>query len=107
MRKTIFTLIKRLSTVLIPSAVGLEGWALYAMLTGHALPGFLIPVLWFGGFALSVHLVEGVIAAAYATTKLEDPVRWGSYTFLVGTVGLLELFEVGQSEAEREPLETP
>ncbi|MBD2258432.1 hypothetical protein [Pseudanabaena sp. FACHB-2040] len=107
MKKSISTLIKRLSTVLIPTAVGLEGWALYTTLAGRTLPGFLIPVLWLGGFALVAHSVEGVVAAVYAAKKQEDPVRWGFYTFLVGTVGLLELFELGRLGAGQESLETP
>jgi hypothetical protein len=93
MKTFLFTWIKRLSSILIPGAVGLEGWALYARLAHLPLPGFLTPMLWLGGFALSAHLIEGGIAAGVAARQQKGPLRWGAYTFLVGTVGLLELFE--------------
>jgi len=44
-------------------------------------------------FALLAHFVEGIIAACYAPAKNHQPIQYGVYTFLVGTIGLLELFE--------------
>ena len=93
MQKKVFTLIKVLSTVLITSAIALELWNIYALLTHDALPNRLNLVFWIGGFAISIHAVEGIIAAAYATSRKAPPIQYGIYTLFVGTVGLLELFD--------------
>jgi len=40
-------------------------------------------------FAIAVHFVEGVIAAYKAPSRKKKPIEYGTYTFFVGTVGLL------------------
>jgi len=40
-----------------------------------------------------MHLVEAIIAAAYAPSRQKKPIVYATYTFFVGTVGLLELFD--------------
>ncbi|WP_407891284.1 hypothetical protein [Scytonema sp. NUACC26] len=52
----------------------------------------LNPVFWIERFAVTIHFVEGVIAAFYAPSRKKLPIQYGTYTFFVGTVGLLELF---------------
>lgn len=88
-----FGLIKIVSTVLITGAIGLEAWNRYATLTNFAVPNQLYPVFWIGRFALAAHAIEGIIAILYAGSKEKMPIRYGIYTFFVGTVGLIELFE--------------
>ncbi|NEO99883.1 MAG: hypothetical protein F6K58_14620 [Symploca sp. SIO2E9] len=91
--KNIVTVIKLISTVLIFSAIGLEIWNLHAALTEQKIPNSLYPIFWVGRFAIVMHLIEGSIAAFYAPSKRKIPIKYGVYTFFIGTVGLLELFE--------------
>ncbi|MEQ9357174.1 MAG: hypothetical protein RIG63_18605 [Coleofasciculus chthonoplastes F3-SA18-01] len=37
--------------------------------------------------------MEAIIAAVYAPSRQKTPIVYGTYTFFVGTVGLLELFD--------------
>ncbi|GAB1543220.1 hypothetical protein NUACC21_58940 [Scytonema sp. NUACC21] len=85
--------IKVISIVLITSAIGLELWNIYAVLTNSKLPSSLNPVFWVERFAIAIHFLEGVIAAFYAPSRKKLPIKYGTYTFFVGTVGLLELFD--------------
>ncbi|MEC4882970.1 MAG: hypothetical protein SAL70_16775 [Scytonema sp. PMC 1070.18] len=92
--KNIFSnFVKILSTVLITSAIGLEGWNIYAIITNNNIPSSLTPIFWGGRFIMLSHFIEGAIAAFYAPSKKKMPIKYGAYTFFVGTVGLLELFK--------------
>jgi hypothetical protein len=92
-KRRLFAFIKVVSVILITSAIGLELWNTYALLTNSQIPSSLNPVIWIERFAMTVHFVEGVIAAYQAPSKKKIPIKYGTYTFFVGTVGLLELFE--------------
>lgn len=92
-KKIFFIIIKFISIILITSAIGLELWNAYALLTNSNMPSGLNLVFWIERFAIAVHLVEGVIAAYKAPSRKKKPIKYGTYTFFVGTVGLLELFE--------------
>lgn len=92
-KKKLVSLIKVVSPVVIVSAIGLELWNLETKLTTSQFPSSLIPILWLAHLALVSHLIEAVIAAIYAPAKKQKPIQYGTYTFFVGTVGLLELFE--------------
>jgi hypothetical protein len=92
-KRRFFTLIKVISVVLIASAIGLELANAYALLTNSKLPSSLNPIFWIERFAVISHFVEAVIAASYAPSRKKMPIMYGTYTFFVGTVGLLELFE--------------
>jgi hypothetical protein len=91
-KKELVSLLKIISTVLSTGAIGLELWNIYALINNMKVPSSLDPIFWIERFALTVHFVEGVIAAFYAPSKQKLPVRYGTYTFVVGTIGLLELF---------------
>ncbi|GAB4533629.1 MAG: hypothetical protein Tsb0014_19230 [Pleurocapsa sp.] len=93
MKKTIFTLIKIASTILITNALLLELWNIYLSATGNSLPNQLNPLLWLGTLALLAHLIEALIAAFNASSRQKNPLTYGIYTFFVGFVGLSELFE--------------
>ncbi|NMG18545.1 hypothetical protein [Brasilonema bromeliae] len=88
----IFTFVKVLSTVLITSAIGLELWNIYAVLTHTKVPSSLNPVFWIERFAVTIHFLEAVVAAFFAPSRKKTPLKYGTYTFFVGTIGLLELF---------------
>ncbi|BAY93395.1 hypothetical protein IQ278_12300 [Tolypothrix sp. LEGE 11397] len=85
-------MIKVISTVLISSAIGLELWNIYAITHNIQVPSSLTPIFWFERFAVSCHLVEAMIAGFYAPSRKQLPIKYATYTFFVGTVGLLELF---------------
>ncbi|MBD2346315.1 hypothetical protein [Anabaena subtropica] len=91
-KQKLVSIIKVISTVLITSAIGLEAWNVYAVITKSNISSILNPIFWVERFAVTCHLVEGIIAAFYAPTKKKMPIKYGIYTFFVGTVGLLELF---------------
>lgn len=92
-KRKFFTIIKVISIILITSAIGLESWNAYALLTNSNMPSGLNVVFGIERFAIAVHFVEGVIAAYKAPSRKKQPIKYGTYTFFVGTVGLLELFE--------------
>jgi len=92
-KRRIFTLIKIISVILITSAIGLELWNAYALLTNTNIPSSIQPFFWIERLAITIHLIEGVIAAYKAPSQKKMPLKYGTYTFFVGTVGLLELFE--------------
>ncbi|MGK7901523.1 MAG: hypothetical protein AB4352_08935 [Hormoscilla sp.] len=89
-QKTIILCVKVLSTVLIAGAIALESWHLYAAFTHTEIPSFMPLIFGLARFALIAHLLEAAIAAFSA--KPQNPIAYGTYTFFVGTVGLLELF---------------
>ena len=91
-KRRYYTLIKVISVVLIASAIGLELANAYALLTNSKLPSSLNPIFWVERFAVAIHFVEGVIAASYAPSRKKMPIKYGTYTFFVGAVGLLELY---------------
>ncbi len=92
-KRKFFAFIKVVSVILITSAIGLEAWNAYALLTSSQIPSNLHPVIWFERFAMTIHFVEGAIAAYKAPSKKKIPIQYGTYTFFVGTVSLLELFD--------------
>ncbi len=93
MKKNIITSIEFISTLLITSAIALELWNLYAIYTHTHIPNIPYLVFWIGRFALISHAIEGVITAYFAPSRNQKPLRYGIYTFFVGTVGLLKLFD--------------
>jgi hypothetical protein len=91
-KKDIFGFIKIISIVLITSAIGLESWNIYAVITNSNLPSSLNPIFWIERFAMTSHFIESIIAAFYAPSRQKIPIKYATYTFFVGTIGLLELF---------------
>lgn len=87
-KQKLFPIIKIISTALITSAIGLELWNL-----NNQLPSILTPALIIAHIALSAHFIEALIAAYYAPTRNQTAIKYAIYTFFVGTVGLLELWE--------------
>ena len=86
--------------MLIVGVLGLELRNLYAVqsqMTPFELP---FPLLWIGRFALVAHFLEGMIAFIYAPSRNQPAIASGIYTFFVGTVGLVELFELQETKQE-------
>ncbi|HEY9659289.1 MAG TPA: hypothetical protein V6C65_12610 [Allocoleopsis sp.] len=92
MKLMLVSLIKSLSIVLMTGAIGLELWQLESVLTQSQQPAIPLVILWMARFALIVHGMEGIIAAVYATRQQRPPLFHAVYTFFVGTVGLVELY---------------
>ncbi|MEH2303814.1 hypothetical protein [Nostoc sp.] len=92
-KRKVFTLVKITSTVLISSAIGLESWNIYALITNSNIPSSLNPIFWIERFAMTCHFIEAIIAAFYAPSRKKMPIQYATYTFFVGTIGLLELFD--------------
>jgi hypothetical protein len=92
-QKKISPIIKVISIILISSGIGLELSNIYAVLINSKLPSSLNPFFWIERFAITVHLIEAIIAAFYAPSRKKIPIQYGTYTFFVGTVALLELFD--------------
>ena len=71
MPKLLMTIIKIISTILIVGALGLVA-----------------------------HFLEGIVAFVYAPSRKQSAIASALYTFFVGTVGLVELFELQGVEQE-------
>ena len=100
MPKRLLTTIKILSTILITGALGLELRNLYALQSQMTPLDLPFPLLWIGRFALVAHFLEGIIAFIYAPSRNQSAIASGIYTFFVGTVGLVELFELQGTKQE-------
>ncbi|MEM7554375.1 MAG: hypothetical protein AAF378_09790 [Cyanobacteria bacterium P01_A01_bin.84] len=83
--------IKLISIALITSAIFLEIYNIYYTLNHREILTNLSKIFWLERFALISHFVEAIIAAYLASFKNQQPLKYGVYTFFVGTVGLLEL----------------
>ncbi|NET00192.1 MAG: hypothetical protein F6K62_03775 [Sphaerospermopsis sp. SIO1G2] len=92
-KQKLFTIIKIIAFPLITAGIGLEIWNIQTLTNNTQLPTFLNPILILVHFALAAHFIEAIIAAIYAPTKNQPPIKYAIYTFFVGTVGLLELWE--------------
>ncbi|HEY9664257.1 MAG TPA: hypothetical protein V6C65_37920 [Allocoleopsis sp.] len=86
-------MIKGASIGLISVAIGLEVWHLSGLPISEETLNFLIPVYWIGRLGMAAHLIEAMIALVYAASRGKDAWRYSLYTFFVGAVGLVELFE--------------
>ena len=91
----LFPIIKIIASILIPSAIGLEIWNIQLTINHQQLPipDILNPVLIFTHLALLAHFIEAIIASIYAPRKNQSAIKYGIYTFFVGTVGLVELWD--------------
>ena len=91
--KTLITqLIKIVSPIAMIGAISLELEMVYFSLNHWQMPNFLTILVIVGSIALVIHAIEAIIAAFLARNKGYNPLKYGIYTFFVGTVGLFELF---------------
>ncbi|TFI54588.1 hypothetical protein BLD44_010055 [Mastigocladus laminosus UU774] len=86
-------LIKVVSIIVVTSAIALELANIYALLHNFQLPSSLNPIFWMGHFVITAHFIEAAIAVFLASANKKIHIKYGIYTFFVGTVGLLELFD--------------
>lgn len=89
----ILNLVKIMSSILIVSAICLELLNIYLVLHNSHILSIINPLFGIERLAIAIHLVEGIIAAYYADSREENPIKYGTYTFFVGTIGLVELFK--------------
>ncbi|MDF5710134.1 MAG: hypothetical protein PUP90_21310 [Nostoc sp. S4] len=101
-RQKIAGLVKITSIILILSAIGLELANISGILNTNNTPKIFTLILGMARFALIAHLLEGIIAGIYASSKSQLPFQYGIYTFFVGTIGLVELFK--QENKYRTPI---
>lgn len=85
-------LIKIISPIVMIGAIILEIVMVYFRLNDWKIPDFLTIVAIIALVALIIHFGEAIIAAFFAHRKGHNPLKYGIYTFLIGTIGLLELF---------------
>ncbi len=89
--------VKILSTILMICAIGLELWNIYALKNQLQRPLNSIPIFgsifWIERVAVTVHFIEAIIAAFKANSKDKIWYKYGVYTFFVGTIGLMEIFD--------------
>ncbi|MEA5567729.1 MULTISPECIES: hypothetical protein [unclassified Anabaena] len=88
----IFIFIKIISIVVTTGAILLELWNDYLLINNQQILNHLNIILWIGRIVITTHFLEAVIATTYAPAKNRTPLHYGIYTFFVGTIGLLELF---------------
>ncbi|MGB3638436.1 MAG: hypothetical protein WBA39_12805 [Rivularia sp. (in: cyanobacteria)] len=96
MKKNLFA-IKIISTVLMIGAILLELWNIYAIQNNLIIPSSIKPIFWIERVAVAAHLVEAIIAAFKAGSKDKIWYKYSVYTFFVGTIGLMELFDKEKS----------
>jgi hypothetical protein len=91
--KPLFYLIKIGSSILIALALGLEIANLYQKIIGNGPIQHLDLVFALERLALFAHGLEGLFAAFYlASREKAKALSYGAYTFFVGTIALIELF---------------
>ena len=96
MKKHLFA-IKIISTVLMTGAILLELWNIYAIQNNLVIPSSIKTIFWIERVAVGAHLIEAIIAAFTAGSKDKIWYKYSVYTFFVGTIGLMELFEKEKS----------
>lgn len=73
-------------------AIILELWNAYMFVNNKPILNNLTIIFWIERIVITIHFLEAVIATVYAPVKNRIPLQYGIYTFFVGTIGLLELF---------------
>jgi hypothetical protein len=91
MNEKVSTGIKITSTLLISNAIGLEVWKIVAEFTNSELPHLPSLLFLISRLAMTIHAIEGAIAAICTPDKTKA-LQAGIYTFFVGTLGLLEIY---------------
>ncbi|NJN23438.1 MAG: hypothetical protein HC810_02280 [Acaryochloridaceae cyanobacterium RL_2_7] len=90
-------LIKILSPMVMIGAIAIDLTMAYRWNQHLEIPKLLKALGALGTVALTVHLFESIIASAMARKQGLNPLRFGLYTFLVGTVAFVDLLEDAES----------
>lgn len=93
MNSLITQIIKIVSPIVMIGAIFLEIEMIYFRLNHRQISNFVTFLMIIGGVAIIIHIAEGIIAAFLANKKGFNPLKYGIYTFFVGTVGLFEILE--------------
>ena len=85
--------IKLISPILMLAAIALDIDYLYLNFNQQEISEFISILVIIGSFALIIHLIEGIIGSLLARNQAKNPLFYGIYVFLIGTIGLLELWK--------------
>jgi hypothetical protein len=97
-KESFFLIVKVISTFLMTSAIGLEIFNIFELLTKQEIPATLNLLIHLAYIPIIAHFIEALIAAYYAPSKNQNPLKYSVYTFFTGTVGLLELLAIKDKE---------
>ena len=86
-------LIKILSPIVMIGAIIMDLTIAYRWNQNLEIPKLFKALGAVGSVALTVHTFEGIIASTMAKAKGLNPLRFGIYTFLVGTVAFVDLLD--------------
>ncbi len=90
-------LIKIVSPILIIGALYIDGTIISQMLEGRDISKMFIALGGVGSVVIVAHALEGIVAGAMAHKQGLNPLRYGIYTFLVGTVAFIDLMDTDHS----------
>ena len=99
MKLLLVKLVKYISPVVMLAAVFFDANFMYLSSNEITMPKYFTGLFILGTLLIVVHTIEGVFAGILvkkqqAQTKTDkNPVLYGIYTFLIGTVGIYELYE--------------
>ena len=91
LNKPTILLAKIISIILISSAIICELCSAYILVNNYESHNYLRFLLWISRCALIIHFIESLIVVYYIRLENKSYVKYGIYSFLVGTVSLLEL----------------
>lgn len=94
LNKPTILLAKIISIILISSAIICELCSAYILVNNYESHNYLRFLLWISRCALIIHFIESLIVVYYIRLEnksYKNYVKYGIYSFLVGTVSLLEL----------------
>ena len=83
--------IKILSPIVIIGAMLVDGAIAYQWIQGYAIPKIYSVIGIIGSVALVAHALEGLVAGLIARRKKVNALKYGVYTFLVGTLAVIDI----------------
>ena len=91
--------VKYISPIVMVGALFFVGNFIYLSLNHHDMPKFFTALFILASLAIFIHGIEGIIAGYLAKDKEDkNPILYGIYTFLTGTIALYELLETDAQE---------
>ncbi|MEY2984873.1 MAG: hypothetical protein RLZZ568_1490 [Cyanobacteriota bacterium] len=93
-------LVKVSACVVVSGALGLELWNILTQGDRYSEWSMVFAL---ARFVLISHGIEAIIAGFFAPAKGKSPLNYGVYTFFVGTISLIELFQQSPRNRETPP----
>ena len=86
--------VKFISPIVMLGAIFFDANFIYLSVNNQDMPKFFMALFILGTLAIIVHGIEGIVAVFMAKNKEDkNPILYGIYTFLTGTIALYELLE--------------